>query len=134
VQLLRLRPAFAGSEVVFASTHRSYSTQVPGHRFHYVPDSNFRTKLRLVATALKVLWVLVRERPTVVVSTGAAPGYFAVRFGRWFGARTVWLDSVANAEVLSLAGQHAGRTVDLWLTQWPHLARRDGPSFCGSVL
>jgi hypothetical protein len=27
------------------------------------------------------------KRPHVVVSTGAAPGYFAIRFGKWLGSR-----------------------------------------------
>jgi hypothetical protein len=69
-----------------------------------------------------------------VISTGAAPGYFAVRIGKLFGARTIWVDSVANAEELSLSGKEAGRHVDLWLTQWPHLARPEGPHFKGNVL
>jgi hypothetical protein len=81
-----------------------------------------------------VVGLLIRVRPDVVVSTGAALGYFAVRFGRWFGARTIWVDSVANAEELSMSGQMAGRHADLWLTQWPHLAREQGPAFLGSVL
>lgn len=134
VQLLRLRPAFEGCDVTFATTHRSYCVEVPGERFRVVPDSNYRTKLRLVLTAIAVIRILLTVRPEVIVSTGAAPGYFAVRLGRWMGARTVWLDSVANAETLSLAGRKAGRCVHLWLTQWPHLARVGGPLYHGSVL
>lgn len=134
VQLLRLRPAFEGCDVTYATTHRSYRDEVPGERFHVVPDSNRRAKFRLVLTSLAVARLLLMVRPEVVVSTGAAPGYFAVRLGRWFGARTIWLDSVANAEALSLAGCKAGRCVDLWLTQWPQLARHGGPFYRGSVL
>ena len=50
------------------------------------------------------------------------------------GIRTVWVDSVANAEELSMSGQKAGGCVDLWLTQWPHLAGDDGPRCYGNVL
>jgi hypothetical protein len=67
--------------------------------------------------------VVLRERPTVVVSTGAAPGYLAIRCARLLGARTVWIDSVANVEELSMSGRLASTTVDLCLTQWPHLAK-----------
>jgi hypothetical protein len=70
----------------------------------------------------------------VVITTGAAPGYFAVRIGKLLGARVVWLDSVANAGELSMSGRKAGSFVDLWLTQWPHLARDKGPACHGSVL
>jgi hypothetical protein len=57
-----------------------------------------------------------------------------VRFGKWLGARVVWVDSIANVEELSMSGAKAGSFVDLWLTQWPHLARESGPHCFGNVL
>ena len=77
---------------------------------------------------------MVREMPDIVITTGAAPGYFGVRIGKWLGARVVWIDSVANAEELSMSGQKAGAFSDLWLTQWPHLAGDGGPKYIGNVL
>jgi len=68
------------------------------------------------------------------VSTGAAPGYIAVRLGKLLGARTAWIDSVANVEEVSLSGRMVGRHADLWLTQWRHLAKDDGPQYRGEVL
>jgi hypothetical protein len=81
------------------------------------------------------LYIILRERPDVIISTGAAPGYFALWIGRrLLGARTIWIDSIANVDRLSLAGAKAGRVADLWLTQWPHLAKPGGPAFAGAVL
>ena len=135
VQLLRLRPAFEGCDITFATVSESYRADLDlGARFVRIPDSNMWEKGRLVITALAVLWVLLRLRPDVVVSTGAAPGYFAVRLGSLLGMRTVWVDSVANAEQLSKSGREAGKHVSLWLTQWPHLATETGPFYHGSVL
>ncbi len=134
VQLLRLRPAFEGSDVVFVTVNPGYRADVGGARFCVVPDSNRWNKPGLVRTALCILWLLLKERPDVVVTTGAAPGYFAVRLGKLLGARTVWLDSVGNVEVLSLSGQKVGRHADLWLTQWPAVATEHGPYYKGSVL
>jgi UDP-N-acetylglucosamine:LPS N-acetylglucosamine transferase len=134
VQLLRLRPAFEGCEVTFVTTRQAYQCDVEGANFHVIPDSNNTQKVRFILTALSLLWVLIRERPDVVISTGAAPGYFGIFLGRFIGARTIWLDSVANAEVLSLAGRKVGPHADLWLTQWQHLAKQGGPLFHGSVL
>jgi UDP-N-acetylglucosamine:LPS N-acetylglucosamine transferase len=84
--------------------------------------------------AMRVAVILLVERPDVIVSTGAAPGYFALRLGKFLGLRTIWVDSIANVERLSLSGQRVGRFADLWLTQWPHLAAAGGPSYHGSVL
>lgn len=134
MQLLRLVPAFDGHELVFVTVLDSYRTFVPGNRFYAVRDASRWNKFRLLALAAKMAWIVYKERPDIVISTGAAPGYFAVWFGRWFGARTIWVDSLANVERLSLSGKLAGRYADLWLTQWPHLAKAEGPRYAGAVL
>jgi UDP-N-acetylglucosamine:LPS N-acetylglucosamine transferase len=133
-QLLRLRSAFEGHEAVFVTTQSDSRGDVASHRFHCIPDANRNSKLRMVLLMLRTFLVVLRERPDVVVSTGAAPGYFALRFGRLFGARTLWLESIANAEELSLSTKLVRPYADLLLTQWPHLARPEGPHYRGSVL
>lgn len=134
VQLLRLRPAFEGHTVAYATVRASYRTDVGDARFYVVNDATRWDKVGLVRMALKLAFILLRERPHVVVSTGAAPGYFAIRLGRLLGARTVWLDSIANVEEMSMTGQLVRSHTDLWLTQWSHLARADGPRYEGAVL
>jgi hypothetical protein len=73
--------------------------------------------------------------PDLIISTGAAPGLIALLLGKLvFRRRTIWIDSMANADRLSTSGRLAGRLADLWLTQWPHLAEAGGPQFWGPVL
>ena len=135
IQLLRLRPAFEGCDVTYATVREGYRTDVGDSAdFRVIRDGNRWHKIALIRSALGILWLLLRLRPDVVITTGAAPGFFGVRFGKWLGARVVWIDSVANAEELSMSGKNAGLFVDLWLTQWPHLAREEGPQHIGSVL
>jgi hypothetical protein len=135
VQLLRLRPAFEECDVTFATVNASYRADLePGASFRTIPDASMWNKPRLLLSALGACWLVLRERPDVIVSTGAAPGYFVVRIGALLGLRTIWIDSIANAEQLSLSGRHAGKHVDHWLTQWPHLATENGPYHYGSVL
>jgi hypothetical protein len=111
-----------------------YRAEVGDARFYRVPDATRWDRLGVVRLACRMLWIVLRERPDAVVSTGAAPGSFALVFGRLVGARTAWIDSIANVEELSLGGQRAGRFADLWLTQWAHLAREGGPAHVGSVV
>jgi UDP-N-acetylglucosamine:LPS N-acetylglucosamine transferase len=134
VQLRRVIPAFADSEVVYVTVLKSYRSQVPHNKFYTVNDATRWNKAALIRLAIQLAWILVKERPSVVVSTGAAPGYFAMLLGRWLGARTIWIDSMANIDELSMSGSRAGRYADLWLTQWPHLAKAGGPQYGGSVL
>lgn len=134
IQLTRLMPAFEGHELCFVSTNAGYRGDVDGARFRTVADANRNTKLKMLLLLLQLMWIVLRFRPDVVVTTGAAPGYWACLLGRTLGARTLWIDSVANAAELSLSGRRAGKIVDGWFTQWEELARPDGPQFYGSVL
>lgn len=134
MQLLRLLPALEGYEVVFVTADDSYRSTVPENKFYAVGDANRWNKFLLLALAAKVAWIIRKEKPNVVISTGAAPGYFAVRFGHLLGARTIWVDSLANVERVSLSGRLAAKHADLWLTQWPQLASDKGPQYTGAIL
>ena len=134
VQLLRLRPAFAGDRVIWVTVNKAYRTDVGTAPFAVVNDATRWNRLDLLMLAARMAWIVLRQRPDVVVTTGAAPGYFAVLFGKLLGARTAWIDSMANVEHLSLAGRKVGPWADLWLTQWPKLAKPQGPHYEGAIL
>ena len=143
VQLQRMRPAWDGCKVSYVTTKEGYRAQVledaekrsqdrPG--FYIVTDANRWQKFRLLRQVFEILFLIIKLRPDIVVSTGAAPGFFALKFGRLIGARTIWVDSIANAEELSLSGQKIETSADLWLTQWEHLSGDGKPGFRGSVI
>jgi len=134
IELLRLLPAFAGHSVTFCTVREEYRRDVGNAPFRVVRDATQWSPFSLCLLAVQTLFVVLRTRPDVVISTGAAPGYFCVRWGKLFGARTVFVDSLANAEKLSKSAQLAGRHSDLWLTQWETLASDDGPQYSGKVI
>jgi hypothetical protein len=73
-------------------------------------------------------------RPHVVISTGAAGGYLAIRIARLIGARTVFIDSIANTRHLSVSARLAQQAADLVLSQWPAVAAQTGAQYRGAVL
>lgn len=141
VQLLRLRPVWKDMDVTYVSTDPGLNAMLmekcgteSSWRFFSVVEANRETKRLLVLQLFQLFRIVRSTRPDVIVTTGAAPGYFAIRIGKLLGARTIWVDSIANAEELSLSGEQVGNHADLWLTQWSHLARPDGPEYRGSVI
>lgn len=135
VQLLRLQEAWRDADVTYVTTVAEYrSTLPPGAKFRHVTEATRETKLKLIVLFFQVFWILLRVRPTAIVTTGAAPGYFAIRLGRLFGARTMWIDSIANADELSLSGKLATRHADVVLTQWSHLAVDGVVEYHGAVI
>lgn len=134
MELTRLSSAFEGHVVAYATVDKAYRSETGSASFYTIRDVTRWNKLLWMQTFMKLAWIMLRERPDVVISTGAMPGYFSLRLAKWFGARTIWVDSIANVEELSLSGQMIGRHADLWLTQWPQLAKPGGPLYRGTVL
>jgi UDP-N-acetylglucosamine:LPS N-acetylglucosamine transferase len=133
-QLMRLRPAFEGVELHYATVDPSASDFVRSAPVHLYADANARTPFRLILSALQILWIVLRVRPEVVVSTGAAGGYLAIRIARLFGARTLFIDSIANARHLSASARLAQRVADRVLSQWPSVAMAERVDYQGAVL
>lgn len=135
VQLRRLMPSFEGCDLILATVHADYAIDTPtGSRFHTIRDATRWDRWNLLVLAFQLLWLILSERPSVVLSTGAAPGYLALRIGKFFGTKTIWIDSIANVEEISLSGKRIAPHADVWLTQWEHLAKPDGPRYIGAVL
>lgn len=136
-QLMALRPGYAEAP----QARVTYMTTLPGLADQFgaapqitVPDCNADTPVAAFRAGLVIGWHIVRLRPHVIVTTGALPGLFALLWGRLTGARTLWVDSVANAEELSTSGRLARRVAHLTLSQWPEVAAATGTRYEGSVL
>jgi UDP-N-acetylglucosamine:LPS N-acetylglucosamine transferase len=135
IQMRRLAPAFAGLDVAFVSVQPDYGEEVPGHRFYSVRDVTRWDRWNLIVLIGQLLRILLRERPRVVLTTGSGPGMVALALAKYLlGAKTMWIDSIANCEQMSFSGMQARRFADVWLTQWPQLARPAGPHYWGAVL
>lgn len=134
VQLRRLIPAFEGFDVAYVSTFDHYITQVAGHRYHVVPNaSRFELKGFFPGAwrAVRILW---RERPDAIVTTGSAPMLIFLLLGRLMGARTLWVDSLANPERMSSSGKIARCFAHRTVSQWPDVATAESVGYWGSVL
>ena len=132
VQLQRLKPAFASIETIYASVGERQQDVYPAE-YLSIPDANRDTKFRLILLIFKLTLIIFKHRPRVIVSTGAAPGYLAITLGKLIGAKGLFIDSIANAERLSVSGEMASHHADLMLTQWPEL-QRPGVRYEGNII
>lgn len=129
-----LRDCLEQYDVRFATTDAAIAHQRGIEAFETLPDCNQNKPFQSLLCSLKALLIVLRLRPDVVLSTGAAPGYFCLLAGRLIGARTLWIDSVANGEQLSMCGKLSRRTAHECLTQWEHLADETHVRYRGAVL
>ncbi len=129
-----LRPALDAFDVEYATTYAGFAVRERLEKVHVLPDSNRHRPIRTLM-CVGAAWRVIRAtRPDFVVTTGALPGLICAVVGRIHGARTIWVDSIANSEKVSMSGWCARWFSGLWLTQWEHLARRGGPGYDGALL
>lgn len=138
VQMRRILPAFEGFEAVHVSVEAEPVPEEVGGapaRYHRVHNVTRKNPLGLVLLVWQLARIVRAERPDVVITTGAAPGLLGLAVAKvLMRSRTIWIDSVANTERLSLSGRMARVVADAWLVQWEHLARPQGPHYWGAVL
>lgn len=133
VQLLRLKNAFTDADLVFLSTNSKFASTVPGYKFYAVTDSNRWSKVKMMKTFWEIMKVIFKEKPDVIITTGAAPGLMGLVIGSSLGIKTIWVDSIANADELSMSGKIARTFASKVYTQWPDLAD-SSVQFSGNVL
>jgi len=124
-QLLRLADSLKGYETFCVTTTDVVreKLQIYG-KVYVVGECNRQHPLMLMAVLLKSAKVIVTEKPDVVISTGAAAGSMVCFLGKITGAKVIWIDSITNAEKLSLSGRMVRYIADLFLVQWPELAQQ----------
>jgi len=91
---------------------------------YVVGECNREHPIRVISVLLRCIRIVLRQRPDVVISTGAAAGCMLCFLGKMLGAKVVWIDSITNVERLSLSGRMVRYIADLFLVQWPELAGR----------
>lgn len=132
-ELMRMRTAFAHCEVVYVTTKDGQGGRA-GVAPRVVPDCNRDEIINVVRCLCALIWLVITVRPHTVISTGALPGLLGVILGRVFGAKTLWIDSIANGEELSLSGEKARRFAHVTASQWPSVAAENNVEYWGAVL
>jgi UDP-N-acetylglucosamine:LPS N-acetylglucosamine transferase len=122
--------------IIYAMPNTLFNTAatLKERKVYSITDVSADDKWRLIPCSLQVLYILLKERPQAILSTGAAPGAVAIWLGKLLRIRTIWVDSIANVRQISRAGRLAQKQADVFLTQWEHLSDGQTVLFKGAVL
>jgi UDP-N-acetylglucosamine:LPS N-acetylglucosamine transferase len=123
LQLLALRPAWEHRTRLWI-THESSDAisllEAEPVVYAYAPTSrNLRNFLR----NLRLAWrIVARERPRIVLTTGAGVAVPFAWAARARGARIVYVESITRTDGLSLSARLVAPIADRLYVQWPELA------------
>lgn len=123
VQLLRIAKALEKEfDVVYMSTHEKCATMVEGRVYYSMNDFSRWDFYKMFPELLHSIYIICKEKPSIVITTGAAPGLVCLFAAKICGIRTVWIDSIANVKHISFSGRIASKFASRIYTQWPSLA------------
>lgn len=134
VQLLRIaRPMEKRFDMVYVSTHRKCATMVEGQKFYQTEDFSRSDAWKMIPSFFRMIKLVWQEKPKAIITTGAAPGLMGLLVGWMMRKKTIWVDSIANVEHLSLSGRIASKIASRTYTQWEDLAE-GRIVFAGNIL
>jgi UDP-N-acetylglucosamine--N-acetylmuramyl-(pentapeptide) pyrophosphoryl-undecaprenol N-acetylglucosamine transferase len=126
-QLLDLEPFWHDQDFFFVTEDTALGRTLQGqHRTYLLPhfawgQVRLGSPFRMLAAAFKSFFlsarIILRERPTVLVSEGAGAVYPVVLWAKLLGARIIIIDSLARFEAPSLFGRLAGPLADDMIVQ-----------------
>lgn len=96
--------------------------RLAGEETYYVVDPH--TSLRLyIKNILQSLWIFLRKRPKVVVSTGAGIALATCFLAKLTGSTLIFVESGARVTTPSRTGKLIYPFADLFIVQWKPLLK-----------
>ena len=124
IQLLRTTAGLAADyDISYVSSNPKWADLVKG-KFYAICEFSRWDAWKMFFCVPYVLMILLKEKPSVVLSTGAAPGLLVLLLAKYvFRKKTIWVDSIANVAKMSACGRYAVKLgIDHVYSQWEHLA------------
>lgn len=108
--------------VTFAAADTKFFLRTEKTYWAYHPTNrNIKNLIKNIFLAYKLLH---KEKPDVIISTGAGVSVPFIYWGRLLGMKTIYIESLTRIKGLSLSAKLIYLVVETMLVQWPELAER----------
>ena len=134
MQLMRIQTVLDRYDVHYLTTIKGLPEEADVENYEIIPDTSRDNIFSAFLCVWSVFKAMIKVRPSVVITTGAAPGLIAIILGRIFFAKTLWIDSVANGDELSMSGKISKKFSSVTISQWREVAKKESVGYWGRVL
>lgn len=120
-QLMMLYPLMKKVDSLIVTEKTSYQVDTKGIQTYFVSQVNRKEKLfiwKLFTISLRSLWILVKEKPDVIISTGALATVPICLVAKLFGKKLVFIESFAKVNSPTQTGKLLYRYADQFYVQW----------------
>jgi len=129
-----LLEAFQGHDIFFITYDSVRTRKLPYRK--YLIENIGKNPVKMGGAFLKFLKIFRKERPDIVVSTGAEIAIPAFYIAKIFKAKTIFIECWCRVKTSSATGRKIYPIADVFLVQWPDLVKFYGKKaqFRGAVV
>jgi beta-1,4-N-acetylglucosaminyltransferase len=121
-EIRRLRNVYAGYEHFYVINDRILLAEDMKDKTYFIAHAE--RDLRVLKNVWEAIRILRRERPDMILSTGAGPVVpFAIIGRLFFGTRVVFIETITRISKPSMTGRLMYPIAHAFYYQWPQLRR-----------
>lgn len=116
-------------------THKEAHVEslLQGSRAYYVLDPH-TSVLKYALNFIQSVVIFLRERPRVLLTTGAGIALSMCLLGKVFGSRVIYIETGARVTTPSRTGRLLNGHADLFVVQWRQMLEHYPHAVCGGPL
>lgn len=125
-QILMLNPLMERYESFILTEKTSYRVNVKGRKVYYLPQINRKEKFfpfKIIGNAVCSLYLFLKERPDVVISTGVLAMIPMCLLAKLFRRKLIYIESFAKVTTPTETGKLMYKLADQFYVQWPQMKR-----------
>jgi UDP-N-acetylglucosamine:LPS N-acetylglucosamine transferase len=122
-EIRQLLPAFGKHSRFFLVPKREDSSNLSrSEQVHFITDTG-TGPISVIKNFFETLSIILKERPRLVVSTGAGAAVAACWIGKLLGAKIIFIESYCRIHEPSRSGKLVYPIANLFLVQWPEMQK-----------
>lgn len=117
-EVLQLSEVWKDKEHFFISDKRINAISLSKKEKVYFILPTRRNYFKFIVSFMQSLYIILKERPSVIISTGAEIGYPALLVGHYLGIKTIYIETLARVNSPSLCGKLIYNKCNYFYVQW----------------
>lgn len=127
VEVLQLKNVYKKYNYFYLTFYKKgLVDEIKGEKIYFVENPG-RNIIKLLKNILQTFFVLKKEKPDIIISTGAGSAVPSIIIGKLlFNTKIIFIESFARINTKSLSGIISYPFADLFLVQWRNMLKLYG--------
>ncbi len=125
-ELMQIKGATNEYETFFITVKRKDTEELYKKEKVYFVEDTGRDPIALIKNIVQSLKILLKEKPDVIITTGAGAAIPSCMIGKFMGAKLLYIESYCRAKSKSWSGVILYPFADIFLVQWESMVQKYG--------